>query len=63
MKGIEIKLLRIQKGLKQSFVSKETGIPSTYLSLIENDNMKSKKYTDDFINGLKSKIVNYLQNK
>lgn len=63
MKGIEIKLLRIQKGIKQGQISKDTGIKNTYLSLLENDKMEDRGYTKEFVDNLKDTVVRYINSK
>ena len=34
--GMELKLLRVRKGMRQSDVSRETGVPQCVISRIEN---------------------------
>ena len=63
MKGIEIKLLRIQKGIKQGQIAKDTGINNTYLSLLEQDKMEEKKYSPEFVRNLKETVLRYLNSK
>ena len=60
MKGLEIKVLRLTKGIKQSELSEKLGINNTYLSLLEGDKLEEKGYSPDFIEGLKSLAVSYL---
>lgn len=40
MKGSDIKKYMEENGIKQCFVSKETGIPANVLNMILNDNRK-----------------------
>ena len=40
MKGCDIKKYLIENGLKQSYLSEKTGIPSPILNMILNDNRK-----------------------
>ena len=40
MKGSDIKKYLIENGIKQSYLSEKTGIPSPILNMILNDNRK-----------------------
>ena len=61
MKGLEIKMLRLSKRVKQLEMSKQLGINKTYISLIETDSMEAKGYSEDFIGDIKQSITKYLK--
>ena len=61
MKGLEIKMLRLSKKLKQTEISKYLDINKTYISLIETDSMESKGYSQEFITDIKEVIIKHLK--